>query len=749
MSALCYSKSAAVMILSLKSYKFHPTSHMKLKYFYQYILLILAAILITSSWFTYRNLRSNLEQEVQISAQDLSNFSNTKISSNGHQPSTISLIEENAHFAAVKIQFPNNILVRAGVLEIEFDDFSDIHQNNLYIRLVQAVPTKESTFVPNSLHHSNNQWLPVRADNPVYRIPLFRDKKKNNVILEIKYENSLKQIPIHSITVKSASYFDFPPGALLISLAVVFSIFVPGLILCLVNPQQIKLPLPITAFIYSLPLNLLSFATCHVIKNDLFFIPLLCFSTASIAFVIRDKRQSFKAKIQFINKKYSQDITVWVAVTTLICLAMSFSYPAVTPNLHQEHLTREHTFKAFGAHDAVFQFYNSKAIIEKDFAKYYGNSKLMFQPQDREILPGLSYAATTVFLKNIFGNNLSQTYFPYAVFFLLCHALILNILFTWFKDFDSGLAAIVTFVVATTPVFWVTGMIGWFKLTGSALTLSGIYLIRKNPTKWRYWLFAGILFGLAKNYHGGNALVLPLLTIWMLYVTYRYYQPISFKKLIINFFTVTAATCTVIYPWVFYIKKVWGTGSHLLFSFHFLGGHYLQDSIFKSMQAFFQQIPLQEQIPVRFERLLNIFNYDLLNFLAGEYGMRFNSPLEGLLQFTPSYFLPAILPYAIIALVIAYFIKRLVSNNGIPTTKVHNPWLDHFGIICFLNVLLLTFLSYGDTSHYPAITWEIPSLLIIGILAQFIYWSCKSNITNKLIWLCLGCFQLGLIVAYG
>lgn len=721
----------------------------KPQHFYHYILIIFAVIFASSSWFAYKDLRSNLKETIIIQPAHLVDGFNTHIDENKMGGlATLKIDQKNASTADFKINLPQqDKRVRTGVVEIELDKTKALWFNNMYIRTVRAVPFANN-FVTNSFGNKSNQWLPLRPDNNTFRIPLYRDPKKSNIVLQLKYSQALEELPIKSIQIKPATFFDFPAGGLLISLGVIFITFFPGLFIALSNQKRNSLPLPILSFLLSLPISLGAFTICLITKIYSLFLPAAIFFTAIFTMAFKDKKLSFIDNAKAVLQNNKTDLNVWVMLLALVCLFCSFTYPAAVHNIHQGTLTKEHSFKAFRAHDSAFQFYNSKAIIEQDFDKYYANGRLVYKPQDREIFPGLSYAATTVFLQNIYGRNLSQTFFPYAVFFLISHVLMLNMLFAWFKRFNLKFAYTTVFFIPSIPVFWTLAMIGWFKLTGAALVLAGVYIIKENPKLLSHWILAGILFGLAKNYHGGNALILPLLTIWMLYLVYTRYQPISLKRLFTYFISLTAVTCACIYPWLWYIKIKWNTGSHLLFSQHFLDGSFRPNSLLQSIILFFKNNPIQEQIAVRWERTLNLFNIDQLTFIASQYGIHEGTPILGWLKFTTSFFLPAIAPYALFAIIIV-LISRITIQRSNQTETKSDPWLDQFGWICFLNVIFLNFLSYGDTEEYPAITWETSTLLIVGILCHFIYWSCKHHKNGISIWLSAALFQLGILIAFG
>lgn len=722
----------------------------KMRQPYQYAILVFLIITILSSWFAYKNLRSNCSENITIDPSSISAFHNLTLDSNNPQfLTTLTLIEKEAGLAELRIDLQPNT-IRTGVIELEFDNLGKVWRNKMYLRATQAVSFEEK-LVLNSLNMKSNRWLPLKKYNNNYRIPLYRDITKSNVILQFKYKGSLDELAIKSIHIKPATFYDFPAGGLLICIGIIIITFLPGFIVASAVPQINILPLPILAFLISTPINLFALALCKVTEKFALFTPAVILLTIILLIILKPKAQSWKSNFATIYKNNIPDLNVWVCTLVMICITISFVYPSAVNNIAQGHITSEHTFQAFGAHDSVFQYFNGKAILENDFKKYYGTGELFYFPQDREILPGLSYAATILFMKSLFGEHLSQKYFPYAVFFLVSHALMLSMLFAWFRPLNISFAYITTLFIGTTPLFWTLGVVGWFKLTGAALILAGVYVIKNDPKLISRWVIAGILFGLAKNYHGGNALILPILTIWLLYRTYKTDQTnISFKQLGISFLSITSFACLLIYPWNWFVKNVWNLTSHKLFSQHFLGGHYDPASLLQSITLLFKNVPLTEQLEVRLDRTLNLFSLDWFTFVLAQYEMLNNGSIAGWLKFSVSYFLPALLPYALLALCIVIVIKIFIPKEDRQALDT-DPWFTQFGWVCFINIIFLTFISYGRSGQYDyaGITWEIPTLLLIGILFHFVHWSTKIHSKAILVWLCVCFLQIGMVVSYG
>jgi len=715
---------------------------------YQWLCLLFTCLLVISAWSAYKNLRANFNRDVILGAEHILSYKNTEFAPGEKGALPTVQFKQNSGRAALAIVFPTP--VRTGVLEIAIDPSAELYRNDMFFRLSAVIPPGGSR-LNYSLNIKSNKWLPLRPDNHVYRIPLYRDHVKTSVILEIKYFGALPGIPITSITLKPATFYDFPAGGLLICLGVVTAMFLPGLIVASSNPKLTVLPLPISGFLYSLAINLFGLLIVKIFNNDILFLPVAGFTTIVTFLICRSRKHTWKSSCQLICNRSISDLNVWFTILFMVFVAMSFLYPSVVSNIQQGHLSREHTFHAFTAHDSVFQFANSKSILENNFEKYYGNEdekKLLFMPQDREILPGLGYAPIILFLKPFLGDELAGHYFPYAVYFLLCNALLLSMLFTWLQSYDLKLAYAAIFFIGTTPVFWVMAMLGWFKLTGAALTLAGIYIIRNRPLMVMSWLWAGILFGLAKNYHGGNALVLPILTLWLLFATYKSSKTVSIKKLLLLFVSVTVATCVVIFPWNWYLKNIWHVGSHRLLSIHFLNNNFVPESGWLSVQQFFSQVPFMEQLGVRVERTFNLFNVSKFIDLFASYDLNGFDSVAAWLKFSSSYLLPSVIFCFLLALIIIFISKKLIPV-AIQQPLSSDLWLNQFGWMCLVNIIVLAFASYGRAEGNAGITWHFPPLLIIGVLSFFVCWSCSFHRKMSLAWFFAGFFQLGLLLAYG
>ncbi len=715
---------------------------------YQWVCLLFAVGLAISVWSAYKNLRANLQQEIPLGAEQILRFKNTAFAPEKNGALPIVLFKGHSGSAAVAVVFPTS--VKTGVLEIMIDPSAELFRNDLFFR-VAAVPSPDGMEMEDSLDIKSNRWLPLRPDNHVYRIPLYRDHIKRAVVLEIKYVGALPGIPITSITLKPATFFDFPAGGLLICLGVAVAMFFPGLIIASSNPKFNVLPLPISGFLYSLMINLFGLLIVRIFQVEMLFLPVAGFATLAVFMACKSRKHTWKSSCRLIYNRSISDLNVLFSILFIVFVAMSFLYPSAVSNIHQGHLSREHTFHAFTAHDSVFQFDNSKSVLESDFKKYYGDEahkKLLFMPQDREILPGLGYASIILFLKPFLGDELAGKYFPYAVYFLLCNALLLCMLFAWLQSYDLKLAYAAIFFIGTTPVFWVLAMIGWFKLTGAALTLAGIYIIRDRPQAVMRWVWAGILFGLAKNYHGGNALVLPVLTLWLLFVTYKTCETVSLKKLPLLFVSVTVSTCVVFFPWNWFLKNIWHVSSHRLLSVHFLDNNYVPESVWLSVVQFFQQIPFVDQLGVRTERTLNMFNLSKFIDLFAHYDVNSSDSVSAWLKFSSSYLLPSVILYFLFALIVVFASRKLISEETRQPFR-SDMWFNQFGWMCLLNIIILAFASYGPVAGNAGITWHFPPLLIVGVLGSIVCWSCKFHRKLSVVWLSAGFLQLGLLLAYG
>jgi len=197
-----------------------------------------------------------------------------------------------------------------------------------------------------------------------------------------------------------------------------------------------------------------------------------------------------------------------------------------------------------------------------------------------------------------------------------------------------------------------------------------------------------------------------------------------------------------------YLKKVWHVGSHQLLTQHFLNGQFVPDSLLLSIVRFFSQVPLGEQFGVRIERTLNMFSIKGLSQLYATYEVGQVDSLAAWLKFSSSFFFPSVVAYVVLALCIMTVVYMSIpKENRQPLSS--DLWLCQFGWVCLLNVVFLAFSSYGSVTGWADITWNLPILLIIGVLVHAVYLSCKFHRNCSIVWAYVGFFQLGIILAYG
>lgn len=710
---------------------------------YQYAILLFAIVAIFSSWSTYKEMRSTLTEPIHLTAADIRGNRNVSVITNGSELS-FEFEEQYRGFAEFVIDLPEGG-VRSGKIDIVFGNSKPVWWNRMYFR-TSFSDNKNGKPYLSTLNMRSNKWLPIRTDNLSYSIPLYRDITKGHIVVQIKHTKDLKSLPIESISIQPLTFFDTPAGALIICLLVGLGTFLPGFVMIGLTGTKPIIPISITAFLFSTVINIISLILTLAFDSYYIFIPAQVLSVICISFIWKKIKKSNTNLNILTDQRTKEDLNIWLFSLILISVLLSFQYPDAVHNMHQGHTT-EHTFNAFTAHDSVFQFYNAKAILENDFDKYYADGKLIFQPQDREILPGLSYAAIIQFLKNFISNDLALKYFAYNAYFLFCHALILNIIFSWFRSTDKKLAYLLVFFISTTPVFWTLSMLGWFKITGAALILAGIYVVKQKPESLSNWIIAGLLFGLSKNYHGGNALLLPIITLWIMYLSYKTYH-FSLSKLSFYFVSLTSAACLLIFPWNVFVKNFWHTSTHKLFSSFFLGGHYNQDSLLQSIQSLFTATPFSEQLSVRLERTATLFDTDWFWQNLSQYIFYSEKgAVYGWLTFSTSYFTSAIILYFVFALMLLCLSKFKFIKQSESTTL--DPWVKQLGWICLLNVLVITFCSYGPVEKYPAISWELPTLVFIGVLSHCVIICFQHNQNLLKYWKTLIVCQTLLIFLFG
>jgi len=210
--------------------------------------------------------------------------------------------------------------------------------------------------------------------------------------------------------------------------------------------------------------------------------------------------------------------TAWLTFGVVVIVSFTMSCLNV-PDPWQMQFLRDisatKTFGTYPTHDNYFQYVNGAAIADGDpFAKYYGESRLVYPVTSRGMLPGLTYAGLR-FVLRAGGREVEESFLCYLQFGLIQNAGLVLALAAVIAScgLGPGIFGLVALAFWSSPYGLMNTYFTWFKFAGAGFALSGVaaLLSEQQPTA-RHFALAGILFGLSTNMHEGNALAVPFLS---------------------------------------------------------------------------------------------------------------------------------------------------------------------------------------------------------------------------------------------
>lgn len=411
-----------------------------------------------------------------------------------------------------------------------------------------------------------------------------------------------------------------------------------------------------------------------------------------------------------------------VAIAVLCVSALlteDLDLPLYTFNhLHLRYLT----YEVFYAHDPIFQYVNGIAIYhDEPFIKYYADGKLVYAVQDRGITAGVIYAV----LRGIatpFNTAIAYGSGYYSLFGALLNALVLLPLFAIHAYFFAGRARplMVLLLVAASGFMVSNILITWYKLAGAGLVISGIAVLLAGGPHLRQWAVAGVLWGLATNFHPGLALTYPLVTLWLLG---RYYFRCNRKLLpvVLAFFTLLGTFVVVNLPWSV-VKATYYEDTNALFRQHFLGFQRYdpEHGVVGSIENFIDRYSLDKQLTKRTGRLIHSLRTEEMAALVDPDKHKDWEDLLFRWNALETSYLVFVLTPLVVLLMLAGILSRLL-----PAANWKTPLITRRGDFLWLlatqvlTILLIIFASFGPFE--PDINWHIPmscTVLVIYLLAH-------------------------------
>jgi len=442
------------------------------------------------------------------------------------------------------------------------------------------------------------------------------------VTIEFYPSGGRRSVLIRHIEIVPSTWIDHRVIPYLLTVFFALALLIPGaLVLALVAKKD---PEPATfqilLFLLSIAFLALGYAMLHIIgrvafENKELLTAGILFALLGVVLVATLKQRNvLLASIS--TSRY--ELLFFLFATIVLCYLTVKNTPLPVQNFDYRSIAGPKTFDAFRAHDPQFQYFNAKALANGEpFKKYYGDGddrKLFYLPQDREMLPGASFAVLRTIIATA-SYELSDSFLAYALFGIVCNLMIVFPLLALARRFIPERNSYLVFIFVILNACIISNIfLSWFKLAGAALFLSGVYVLLQPKETIAKWVIAGALFGAATNMHAGNALGIPLVFLWFSYRGAKEYgwknpQWLAGPASLVGVFGLLNL------PWSV-IKRTYFTETHTLLKEHFLGGVYHPDGIWASVKLFFHTYPVGEQVTFRLGKITEAFQFETLGTLT-------------------------------------------------------------------------------------------------------------------------------------
>jgi hypothetical protein len=391
-------------------------------------------------------------------------------------------------------------------------------------------------------------------------------------------------------------------------------------------------------------------------------------------------------------------------------------------------------FSEFSAHDNLFQFINGKAIADGEpFSKYYGEKKLLYKVQDRGILPGVIYSVfRTIF--STFNPYIGGSFLTYTLVGLCMNTMVLFPLIVLFRRYCRPrlqtvfvvLLCLNTFVF---PNFYYT----WFKFSGAALFISGLLILLDSRRGLGNWVAAGLMFGLSSGMHAGNALAVPLVFLWLIWLVivecgFWSRQALLFPVALVVTFVLANL------PWSI-VKALYYPDKHILIYQHYLPGK-RGATLAASARNFFEIHPLREQLEFRLNSLMGSLRLEKIvecyQILRDKGVYKF---IQGYNNCQFFYFSFSVLPLLLTGAVGRCFSRLLPGprvETGQPGGQVQTgkgEALSLFAVSLFtvLGLIFAAYTGYSDNNH------ALPTGTVLIIHTLLLAWILNSGMIGYLL----------------
>lgn len=437
-----------------------------------------------------------------------------------------------------------------------------------------------------------------------------------------------------------------------------------------------------------------------------------------------------------------------VLVSTILFTRFAH-HPFSFSSINWNSVDAEVTFSRFSAHDNMFQYVNGKVIAEDElFSTYYANRKLTYNVEEREILPGVIYSVFRSLFSAI-NHYIGKSYLTYSLLGLGMNAMVIFPLIVLYRRYfypcsESIFILLLSCSTFVLPNYYFT----WFKFSGAALFISGVALLLSNRKAISSWLVAGLLFGLSCNMHAGNGLGIPLILLWLMFLTAREKQSF-FKGGLLYPFLLTMVFIVTILPWSI-VKSLHFPDHHFLIKEHFFYRLGRGESLFTTARIFFAKFTLGEQLDYRWTNIVKSFRVkeigSLINLVqSGEsrkLAVEWNNLEFVFLAFT-------LYPLAAVG-----FLNKLYERTVAPlllgeqpTPKKTDLSTEKYTFLLLTIVTLwgIIFISYNGN---PDLTFHLPMGVILLAQALLFGISYRSGSFGRILLFCLALVTLWRITTH-
>ncbi len=323
--------------------------------------------------------------------------------------------------------------------------------------------------------------------------------------------------------------------------------------------------------------------------------------------------------------------------------------------------------------------------------------KLVYEVQDRGIVVGVIYALFRG-IASPFGTDIAYSSGYYTLFGAVLNALVLLPLFAIHAYFFAGKARpMLILLLVSASAFMVTNyVITWYKLAGAGIVISGIVLLLIGGNSIRQWAIAGLLWGLATNFHPGLALTYPIITLWLMY---RFFLARNKRvvPVLAAFFILLGTFVAMNLPWSV-VKATYYEDTNALFRQHFLGfqRHDPEQGIVGSVENFFDKYTLQQQVDKRMERLAGSLRVEELESLVdAEIYQDWDDLMYRWNALETSYVVFVVTPLIILLILSTLFTCLLPMTAWKTPVTEHRSDFRWLLITQVLSVFLVIFASFG------------------------------------------------------